>query len=142
MYGDCSNCKNRKLIQQTYDETDTIVYRQWQTKVEDREIKKEIKQVTITSVVEIESTLGELVNNFEKQLVRFKVHLYNIANQTDYYRTLQSTLEDDDLLIHIDFSENYVCKSQKEIQESRFGASKRQMTIHTGVYYDVAHAIG
>ena len=44
-------------------------------------------------------------------------------------------MKDDELLIHIDFSENYVCKSLKEIQESRYGASKRQLTIHTGVYY-------
>ena len=135
MYGDCINCKSRKLIQQTYDKTENIIYRQWETKVEDREIRKEIKQVTITSIVEIKSTLGELVAKFESQLKRFKVHLFNIENQTEYYRNLQSTMKDDELLIHIDFSENYVCKSLKEIQESRYGASKRQLTIHTGVYY-------
>ena len=135
MDGDCINCKSRKLIQQTYDKTENIIYRQWETKVEDREIRKEIKQVTITSIVEIKSTLGELVAKFESQLKRFKVHLFSIENQTEYYRNLQSTMKDDELLIHIDFSENYVCKSLKEIQESRYGASKRQLTIHTGVYY-------
>ena len=80
MYGDCINCMSRKLIQQTYDKTENIIYRQWETKVEDREIRKEIKQVTITSIVEIKSTLGELVAKFESQMKRFKVHLFNIEN--------------------------------------------------------------
>lgn len=38
-------------------------------------------------------------------------------------------------LIHIDFSENFQWKLSKEIQGMHFGASQRQITLHTGVYY-------
>ena len=31
--------------------------------------------------------------------------------------------------MHVDFSENFVCKMHSEI----FGASKKQLTLHTGV---------
>ncbi|XP_046554961.1 uncharacterized protein LOC124264267 isoform X2 [Haliotis rubra] len=36
---------------------------------------------------------------------------------------------------HIDFSENYVCKLGSEIQSMHFGASKKQLSLHTGVYF-------
>ena len=38
-------------------------------------------------------------------------------------------------LMHIDFSENYVCKMQNEVLSAHFGASKKQISLHTGVYY-------
>ena len=34
-----------------------------------------------------------------------------------------------------DFSENYVCKMQNEVLSAHFGASKKQISLHTGVYY-------
>jgi hypothetical protein len=40
-----------------------------------------------------------------------------------------------DVLIHIDFSENYIAKLSSAIQSAHFGASQRQITLHTGVYY-------
>ncbi|CAC5383346.1 unnamed protein product [Mytilus coruscus] len=41
----------------------------------------------------------------------------------------------DECLLHIGFSENYVCKMSEEIQSMHFGASKKQLSLHTGVYY-------
>ena len=37
-------------------------------------------------------------------------------------------------MIHVDFAENFECKMSKEIQTMHFGASKRLITLHTGVY--------
>ena len=42
----------------------------------------------------------------------------------------------DELIIHIDFSENYICKYREETQSVYFGASKKQLSIHTGVAYN------
>lgn len=39
------------------------------------------------------------------------------------------------LIIHVDFSENYLCKYSAEIQAVHFGASHQQATLHTGVLY-------
>lgn len=38
-------------------------------------------------------------------------------------------------LIHVDFSENYSCKYNEEIQAVHFGGAKQQITLHTGVSY-------
>ena len=35
----------------------------------------------------------------------------------------------------MDFSENYSCKYQKEIQIAHFSASQKQIILHTGVAY-------
>lgn len=35
----------------------------------------------------------------------------------------------------VDFSENYGCKYSEEVQSAHFGASKGQVTLHTGVLY-------
>ena len=40
----------------------------------------------------------------------------------------------DEVTVHIDFSENYICR-YSEIQSVHFGGSHRQTSLHTGVYY-------
>lgn len=39
-----------------------------------------------------------------------------------------------EVMVHVDFAENYDCKLNREIQSMHFGASKRQITLHTGIY--------
>lgn len=41
----------------------------------------------------------------------------------------------DEIFLHIDFTENYMCKYNREIQSAHFGGSKPQVTIHTCVVY-------
>jgi len=40
-----------------------------------------------------------------------------------------------EIMILVDFSENYGCKYSEEVQSAHFGASKGQVTLHTGVLY-------
>lgn len=46
-------------------------------------------------------------------------------------------LKKNEVVLRIDFSENYVCKCSTEIQAMHFGASKVQLSLHTGVQYEV-----
>ncbi|CAH1107026.1 unnamed protein product [Psylliodes chrysocephalus] len=48
---------------------------------------------------------------------------------------LKSNLQDDEVLIHVDFSENYCTKYAKEIQAFHFGGSRVQLSLHTVVVY-------
>jgi len=48
---------------------------------------------------------------------------------------VKDNLKENAALIHIDFSENYVGKYTKESQSMHFGASKQQVSLHTGVLY-------
>ena len=52
-----------------------------------------------------------------------------------FYRSLQLKMEHTECLIHVDFSENYTSKLAREIQSMHFGASKKQITLHTGVMH-------
>ncbi|KAI8432593.1 hypothetical protein MSG28_013580 [Choristoneura fumiferana] len=51
------------------------------------------------------------------------------------YKKCKDNLTDQEILLHCDFSENYACKLAEEVQALHFGASKRQISLHTGVFY-------
>ncbi|XP_055924519.1 uncharacterized protein LOC129956613 [Argiope bruennichi] len=51
-------------------------------------------------------------------------------------KNLKNNSSTDSILVHIDFSENYVCKYNQEVQSVHFGSGRQQVTIHTGVYYN------
>ena len=44
-------------------------------------------------------------------------------------------------LIHIGFAENYIAKLTNVAQSAHFGASRRQKTLHAGMYYVEANSI-
>ena len=94
-----------------------------------------MKKVTITVKQGMRGTIGDLLDECHSQLGRFKPHYYNIRHQYKFYRTLKRNMMSNECLMHIDFSENYVCKMQNEVLSAHFGASKKQISLHTGVYY-------
>lgn len=64
-----------------------------------------------------------------------KKHAFNIKHQYSQYLSCIKNLKDTEVAFHFDFSGNYVCKLTTEVQSMHFGASKSQVTIHTGVLY-------
>ncbi|KAL4710696.1 hypothetical protein ACJJTC_004341 [Scirpophaga incertulas] len=50
-------------------------------------------------------------------------------------KELKENLSDNEVLIHVDFSENYLLKYNEEIQSFHFGGSRQQISLHTGVLY-------
>ena len=50
-------------------------------------------------------------------------------------KKLKDTLKLNELLVHIDFSENYSFKYGREIQSYHFGGSQQQVTLHTVIAY-------
>lgn len=81
-------------------------------------------------------TLSELKVEFDKAIrTHFAQHVYTLRHQFRSYRSLKESLLSNEAVVHVDFSENYECKCATEIQSAHFGASNRQVTIHTGVLY-------
>lgn len=76
-----------------------------------------------------------LANKFQEEMNHFKKHTYNIRKQYDAYRCCIDNLQKNEAVIHVDFSENYNCKMAEEVQAHHYGASKNQITLHTGVLY-------
>ena len=139
MYGESAVCKE-KGIEVNKDVLDIeIKWFQWRTRKEKRIIKqggKEIERdITITVKDEIVGKAEFLISGFTQQLKRYMKHIFRCTNQYHYYRQRIDNLSENECVLHVDFSENYECKYAQEVQAVHFGASKKQITLHTGVVY-------
>ncbi|KAK3715465.1 hypothetical protein RRG08_003194 [Elysia crispata] len=61
-----------------------------------------------------------------------------MKNQFEHYALIKKNLNSQDVLVHIDFAENFVCKYSEQIQSVHYGASQPQISLHTG-YYETVH---
>jgi len=111
------------------------VWKYWIT--QEKQITKNGKGKIITTVVKEhrETKVSDLVDTFNDDLVRYTKHCFKIDCQNKYYRKLNDSLNDNETLISVDFSENNVGQMGKEIQSMHFGASKPQLSLHTGIVY-------
>ncbi|CAG9790422.1 unnamed protein product [Diatraea saccharalis] len=64
-----------------------------------------------------------------------KKHVFNIKHKYAQYLSCITNLKSNEVAIHIDLSENHLCKLSTEVQSMHLGASKPQVTLHTGVLY-------
>ena len=130
-YSTCVECADKTMyVEDAYRAMKSKVVQvpQWVNKADDN-------GYTITSKEVMNFTIEELVEEHEKTMPRFQKHQYNIRNQYAAYRKIREEQVDGDVLIHIDFAENYVCRYGAEIQSVHFGGSHDQATLHTGVAY-------
>lgn len=117
------------------NKNDTVTTYQWKTISEERNIGNQTKNIRFTAKVNLKMTKYELLVFFSKELPVFKVHHKTASHQTKYLEETIRSLRANECAIQIDFSENYIAKLNSEIQSMHFGASKRQISIHTGVAY-------
>lgn len=140
MYSKCSKCSeiNMSCLREgiKVDHNEVVTWKQWVTKREEKLVRGEKKTVVITAKEEIRGALGDLIEGFIDQMVRYKQHSFNIWNQLTHYREQKENLKQNEGFIHIDFAENYQTKLGKEIQSMHFGASHAQITLHTGISYN------
>jgi len=88
-----------------------------------------------TSKKENSCTLRQLLEKFFEELTGYAEHKKMIKHQDENIKTLKENLKSDEILLHVDFSENYNTKYREEIQSFHFGGSRKQISIHTGVLY-------
>ena len=79
-------------------------------------------------------TKETLKEELDRELQRACRHFFNIDHQYHAIHLLKEKLKPDEVLLHVDFSENYNAKHGSEIQSMHFGALGRQIS-HTGVAY-------
>ncbi|XP_041718718.2 uncharacterized protein LOC121550503 [Coregonus clupeaformis] len=60
-------------------------------------------------------------------------HIHNIKHQYLSLRALKEKIDEDSIVLQIDFAENYMCKFSNEIQAVHFGDSHQPVSLHTGV---------
>lgn len=139
MYEQCEKCKGRKLNMEIADESLQISWKIWEA--QDKKYRKPSNENETTTKIVTKNnhsgTVKELSENFEFALPKFKTHIFNIANQSQALKMCkEKTAENDfEALMILDFSENYSCKFNGEIQSFHFGGSRAQATLHTSVAY-------
>lgn len=133
-------CKNFKFLKVSYlpvSNNQIIFRKEWITAKEERISGKTNKPITVqvTKKRIVSTKLSDLKQLFEKSLPSFMSHGPRIQHQYKISSDLQKSLTDRDLLLHIDFSQNFEGKYGKEPQSVHFGVSREQITLHTGVVY-------
>ena len=94
------------------------------------------KKITVHFKEKVDSTLHTLLEDFSTGLKeKLGKHVYNIRHQYAALRGLKEHLCENEVVLHVDFAENFLCKYSTEIQAVHFGDSHKQALLHTGVSY-------
>lgn len=114
-----------------------MYFMKWVLSLEEKisETTKKPINVKITSKNKITCAIEEAIKLLEQQIIPFRAHEFKIFHQKQFTKTLLNNLNADELVVLIDFSENYSCKYGTEVQSVYFGASRTQCTLHTGMLY-------
>lgn len=65
----------------------------------------------------------------------YMLHSSRINHQYAVLKNLKENLSENDIVLHVDFSENFSCKYAVEVQGVHFGGSRPSFTLHTGIAY-------
>lgn len=133
----CSKCKENEVSFNEIDGNAIIQYYSWVLKKEEyRDKHGNSKSVKHTIKIQKVSTALDLVNNLKEVMLKFMKHEAIIKNQYAQLGCLKLYMQDDEALVHCDFSENYSLKYSEEIQSFHFGGSRQQVSLHTtSVFY-------
>jgi hypothetical protein len=117
----CKSCANNLIVCDEFDGEEDTYYDAWQLKVEEGRNKKESYRKTVKG--RNYCKVYELVNLFFLELPKYMMHLHYIRHQYREIDKIKKNLSNEDVLIHVDFSENYNCKFHREIQACHFGGN-------------------
>ena len=135
MYRSCDVCKDN--LRGIYhdcntDSAETVTYFEWNNVTETKTTAKgEVITVKIVKKVEKVATKKQLCTAFEQDLQNLLPHQFRILHQFGALRAKKKNLTAEECVLQVDFSENYACKANEEIQSMHFGASRAQVTLHT-----------
>lgn len=122
----CANCPNNRILPPSEEQNEECIevsYINWyKDKVTNRLQQGLIKQSLYTTYTE-----------FMKMLPQFRIHHLIKRHQASVYRHQIDNIMDGELLIHFDFSQNYNCIHQEQVQSAYWRQS--QITIFTVAVY-------
>ncbi|XP_022078608.1 uncharacterized protein LOC127533326 [Acanthochromis polyacanthus] len=131
MFRQCAKCCYNDIELAVPNNSETISWYQW-TK---ERVSTEGKTYTHFVKKAFTGTWGDLLKIFNEKLDSLAKHHYIWIHQAEQCRFLKNTLQNDEAVVHMDFSENYACKMNVEVQAFHFGGSRQQATVHTCMVY-------
>ncbi|CAH2979454.1 unnamed protein product [Chilo suppressalis] len=134
--GTCKFCASKVLNYHEFQNDEKIIFYQWIVEKKPYTVKdKEQKIKIVTIKKKFEDYPRNVIQKLESVLITFLKHNLNIIVQYEAIKQLKQSLKDKEMIIHVDFSENYCLKYNQEIQSFHFGGSREQVSLHTGVLY-------
>lgn len=128
----CKDCNDKQICYNEFDGDVNVTYYQWCKK---REVFRDKfgheKTVSHTMKLKKSGTAIVLVNVLEGIILKFMKHEAIILNQLSQLKKLRMKMDENEVIVHMDFSENYACKYESEIQSFHFGGSRQQISLHT-----------
>ena len=84
---------------------------------------------------EVEKNVGKqaFIEQFDKELSEFRQHAKRVTVQYNEMRRLRESLSENEMVVWMDFAENYSCVSLEEIQSAYWNATA--ISLHTMVVY-------
>ena len=128
-YRECENCKHdTNEIAVPYDSEDLVKRLQWKTTADENGYTITVKETKT-------QTLQEMLETFQQPMESLCRQVFNSRHQYREDTSKCDSLEKDECIIHIDLTDNYICRYTKRIQTVHFGGSHREVTMHTGVVH-------
>ncbi|KAL0869426.1 hypothetical protein ABMA27_007661 [Loxostege sticticalis] len=131
----CPDCCNKTLSFNQYFPNDSINYYRWITKKSLQVVKGREKMCQKTIKEEVQTNMKGLTDLLKLKMPVYMTHVSNMLHQFKIIRIVKNNMKSQSALLHVDFSENYLCKYGTEVQGAHFGGSKAQVSLHTSVLY-------
>ena len=106
-----------------------VTFSQWKRV----EIEEKGKKKNVMRIVESEKQKDQFMNILEDMTADFQGHVKRIKTQFTELKALKQNLKYDEVILLMDFAENYNCKSCEEIQSAYW--NQTAVTIHPQIFY-------
>lgn len=134
MYRACVKCKNKKV--ESRNNTQETWYYKWVTKKENRPGAKGLMyNVTITSKTKINCSIDDLIAELNSETESYLMHIFDTTHQYNVLSSMCKNLSTNEVMLVGDFSQNYNSKYSEEVHSVHFGASAKQISMHTGAFF-------
>ena len=110
-------------------QTDFVSYQIWERK----ELLHKENLIQKTELFKMTETKEEFRKVFKKKLEEFRPHQQRVEDIFNVQKTLKQNLADNDVIVYLDYSENWVTVYKREISEQFF--NNKQMTFLPFVLY-------
>ena len=130
MTGMCESCPNwsdELRSQASLDEP--VEWLQWERTEREvpRKREKPSKKKTKMEKVLKSGTVDDVISSLEEKMPAFLNHVFVKRKQSSFFEEKKSKLSAEEAVVQVDFSENYSCCYQDEVQSAHY--DKRQVTL-------------
>ena len=118
----CDKCPEINSLFETLNDLEIVSFLIWQPS--EKYFKKE----------QMQSTGKDIVQYLKSKFIKLKTHFYTKRLQSAKYSHMTKNIAEGEILIHVDYSENFKNKQQEEVKTAFYG--QQQFSLYTAcVYY-------